>query len=86
MSWINMKRVSTKVFANNRTQAVRLPKSVALPDHVRKVEIIVSGTARMIIPEGECWDRWFSGPLVTADFAEWCDGPREGTSGSSRST
>jgi antitoxin VapB len=50
---------TTTVFRSNRTQAVRLPKAVALPDHVRKVEIRVVGTSRVIPPAGLSWDEWF---------------------------
>ena len=34
------------VFVNNRTQAVRLPLDVRLPEGVQKVEIRVKGTDR----------------------------------------
>jgi antitoxin VapB len=49
----------TTVFRNNRTQAVRLPKAVALPDDVREVTIRVVGSARVIEPVGSGWDTWF---------------------------
>ncbi|MEL7978018.1 type II toxin-antitoxin system VapB family antitoxin [Isoptericola sp. F-RaC21] len=49
----------TTVFRNNRTQAVRLPKAVALPDDVREVTIRVLGRARVIEPVGSGWDTWF---------------------------
>jgi antitoxin VapB len=51
--------VVTTVFRNNRTQAVRLPKSVALPDNVRQVEIRVVGNSRLVSPVGSSWDDWF---------------------------
>lgn len=38
------------VFKSNRSQAVRLPKPVALPESVKKVDIIALGQARLIIP------------------------------------
>jgi antitoxin VapB len=41
---------TTKLFLNNRTQAVRLPKDVAFPDDVTEVEITVEGDARVIRP------------------------------------
>ena len=56
------------VFQSNRSQAVRLPKAVALPDNVKKVDIVVLGRARLITPAGEAWDSWFDGDGVTADF------------------
>lgn len=44
--------VTTRLFTNNTTQAVRLPKGVAFPDDVTEVEIVVSGNARVIVPTG----------------------------------
>jgi antitoxin VapB len=58
----------TKVFRSNKSQAVRLPKPVALPETVREVDIIPLGRARLIVPHGEGWDSWFDGPGVTSDF------------------
>jgi len=51
--------VISTVFANNRTQAVRLPKAVALPDDVKQVEIRVVGRGRLITPTGSSWAGWF---------------------------
>lgn len=56
------------VFKSNRSQAVRLPKSVAFPDNVKKVDVIVLGNARLLAPAGEAWDSWFDGPGVSEDF------------------
>ena len=56
------------VFSNNRSQAVRLPKRVALPAHVRKVEITRLGDSRVISPADRAWDVFFSGPKVSEDF------------------
>ena len=56
------------VFKSNRSQAVRLPKNVAFPDSVKKVEVIVLGNARLLAPAGEAWDSWFDGPGVSKDF------------------
>ncbi len=47
-----MNTVTTRLFTNNTTQAVRLPKAVAFPDDVSEVEVIVSGNARVIVPKG----------------------------------
>ena len=38
------------VFVNNRTQAVRLPLDVRLPEGVQKVEIRAKGNERIIAP------------------------------------
>jgi antitoxin VapB len=57
------------VFVNNRTQAVRLPLDVRLPDGVRKVEIRAKGNERIIAPLGQTWDSFFlGGPSVSDDF------------------
>ncbi|WP_248800093.1 type II toxin-antitoxin system VapB family antitoxin [Pseudomonas sp. MWU13-2105] len=56
------------VFQSNRSQAVRLPKAAALPDDVRRVDVVAIGRARIITPAGESWDSWFDGEGVTADF------------------
>lgn len=57
------------VFINNRTQAVRLPVDVRLPDGVKKVAIRVRGNERILSPLGQSWDSFFlSGPVVSDDF------------------
>lgn len=57
------------VFINNRTQAVRLPRELRLPDGVRKVEVRAKGRERIITPVGEMWDSFFlDGPSVSEDF------------------
>ncbi len=56
------------VFQSNRSQAIRLPKAVALPDDVKRVDIVAVGRTRIIAPAGEVWDSWFEGPEVTTDF------------------
>jgi antitoxin VapB len=57
------------VFKSNRSQAVRLPKSVAFPDGVHEVEIVKVGQSRIISPAGKRWDELFeNGPRVSEDF------------------
>lgn len=58
----------TTLFMSNRSQAVRLPKTVAMPNDVKRVDVIATGRARIITPAGEAWDSWFDGDSVTADF------------------
>lgn len=58
----------TTVFKSNRSQAVRLPKAVALPDDVKQVDIVAIGRTRIITPAGESWDSWFAEGGVTSDF------------------
>ena len=57
------------VFINTRTQAVRLPLDVRLPEGVKRVEIRAKGNERIISPIGQTWDSFFiSGPSVSDDF------------------
>jgi len=63
-----MSTAHTKVFKSNRSQAVRLPKSVALPDDIKEVDIVAIGNTRIITPSGTSWDMWFDGPGVSEDF------------------
>jgi antitoxin VapB len=56
------------VFQSNRSQAVRLPKAAALPDDVRRVDVIAVGRTRILAPAGEAWDSWFDGKEVSEDF------------------
>ncbi len=62
-----MKSAQTTVFKSNRSQAVRLPKDVALPQSVKRVHIVAIGNTRVITPAGESWDQWFNGPDVATD-------------------
>ena len=65
-----MELVKTKIFKNNRSQAVRLPKAVAFSESVKDVEIVAIGKKRIISPVGQSWDDWFDGPGVSVDFME----------------
>lgn len=68
--------VTTKLFQNNTTQAVRLPRDVAFPDDVSEVEIVVVGNARVITPKGRRFDYWFDqGLRVGEDFMSERDQP-----------
>lgn len=63
------------VFKSNTSQAVRLPKAVALPDSVKQVDIIPMGNARLICPAGQSWDSWFDSDGVSADFMQLREQP-----------
>ena len=63
------------VFTSNRTQAVRLPKAVALPDDVRQVEVIKVGRSRLISPAGGGWDEFFDESPASEDFMRERDQP-----------
>lgn len=56
------------VFQSGCSQVVLLPNAVALPDGVKRVDVIAIGRTRILTPVGESWDGWFDGVGVTADF------------------
>lgn len=59
----------TTVFTNNRSQAVRLPADVRLPEGVKKVQVRARGVDRIISPVGQTWDGFFqNGPRASEDF------------------
>ena len=59
----------SSVFTNNRTQAVRLPADLRLPDGVKRVQVRAVGHDRIISPLNRAWDSFFlSGADVTDDF------------------
>ena len=59
----------TSVFTNNRSQAVRLPADVRLPEGVKKVQVRARGADRIISPVGHTWDEFFlNGPQASEDF------------------
>ena len=59
---------SVAVFKSNTSQAIRLPKDVALPESVKRVDIIPVCRGRLIVHAGEGWDSWFREEGVTEDF------------------
>ncbi|WP_428380882.1 type II toxin-antitoxin system VapB family antitoxin [Nevskia ramosa] len=65
------------VFRSNRSQAVRLPKAAALPDDVKRVDVMAIGRTRVIAPAGEAWDSWFEVGSVSADFMAEREQPTE---------
>lgn len=59
----------TSVFTNNRSQAVRLPADLRLPEGVKKVQVRARGVDRIISPVGHTWDEFFlNGPKASEDF------------------
>ncbi|WP_216862367.1 type II toxin-antitoxin system VapB family antitoxin [Polynucleobacter sp. 30F-ANTBAC] len=64
-----MSITTATVFINNRTQAIRLPAEVRLPEEVKKVVVRIRGRDRIITPLDNTWDSFFlSGPVVSDDF------------------
>ena len=74
--------VKASVFRSNKSQAVRLPKPVALPDGVKRVDVVAVGTTRIITPEGMSWEEWFDGAQVSDDFMAEREQPAEQSRGS----
>lgn len=65
------------VFMTNRTQAVRFPKSVRLPDGVTSVDIQRRGHSWVITPSEQSWAAWFEGEAVSSDFLVGRDQPSD---------
>lgn len=62
---------TSTVFINNRTQAVRLPADMRLPENVKKVTVRALGKERIIAPLESSWDSFFMGStLATDDFMD----------------
>lgn len=61
--------VTTTLFINNRTQAVRLPAEMRLPSDIKRVDVRARGHERIISPLGRSWDSFFNdGAQATQDF------------------
>lgn len=57
------------VFTNNRSQAVRMPADLRLPEGVKRVQVRALGSDRIISPVNQTWDSFFiNGPGVSEDF------------------
>ena len=68
---------SVAVFKSSTSQAIRLPKDVALPESVKRVDIIPVGRGRLIVPAGEGWDSWFREEGVTENFMASLEQPAD---------
>lgn len=56
--------IRARLFQTNRSQAVRLPKSVAFPTGVREVTILRDGTRRVVVSVDAMWDEFFDAPGI----------------------
>jgi antitoxin VapB len=56
------------VFKNNKTQAVRIPKSMAFPDSVKKVKITRRDGSLVITAIDDSWEAYMNGPRLDDDF------------------
>lgn len=63
------------VFKNNRGQVIRMPKALAFPEGVTRVDIVAIGRTRIITPASEAWDSWFDDEPVSTDFMGERDQP-----------
>jgi antitoxin VapB len=62
---------TTTVFTNNRSQAIRLPAELRLPDTVKRVDVRARGCERIIAPLEHSWDSFFlEGSQLADDFLE----------------
>lgn len=59
----------------NQTQAIRLPKSMRLPDGIRSVDIVRQGRAWIIVPSQDSRAQWFEEVGVSDDFMTSHDQP-----------
>jgi len=50
----------TRIFQSNRSQAVRIPKVLAFPEHVKDVIIRREGDRLVITPKDNFWDDFFA--------------------------
>ena len=56
------------VFKTNKTQAVRLPKALAFPDSVKKVNITQQGDSLVITPIKTSWVEFMKSAGIGDDF------------------
>ena len=68
---------SVAVFKSNTSQAICLPKDVALHESIKRVDIIPVGRGRLIVPAGEGWDSWFRDEGVTRNFMASLEQPAD---------
>jgi antitoxin VapB len=55
---------TTRIRRYGRTQAIRLPETVAFPDSVRDFVILRDGPRRIIVPADSVWDDYFAEPGI----------------------
>ncbi len=58
---------TSTLFTNNRTQAVRLPAELRMPEGVKRVDVRARGVERIIAPADMAWDSFFLGTEVVSD-------------------
>ena len=58
---------TSTLFTNNRTQAVRLPAELRMPEGVKHVDVRARGVERIIAPVDMAWDSFFLGAETVSD-------------------
>lgn len=54
--------LTATVFKSNRSQAVRIPKAVAFPDHVKELRIIRERGGLLLVPADAVWSDFLAEP------------------------
>jgi len=67
--------MQAKIFFTHKSQAVRLPKTVAWSSHIKEVDVVAIGNTRIMTPRGHLWDLWFQSAAMSSDFLESRDQP-----------
>ena len=52
--------LTARLFFNNKSQALRLPKAAEYGQDVQEVSIVSIGHTRIIAPVERTWDAWFA--------------------------
>lgn len=60
--------ITSTIFQNGRSQAVRIPLDARFPDDVKKVEIIPLAGSLEIVPVGNVWGSFFDEGEMSEDF------------------
>lgn len=55
------------VFKNNQTQAVRLPANARFDDSIKRVNVRVVGSDRVLSPLDNTWDSFFLSEVRASD-------------------
>ncbi len=56
--------IRSSLFKSNRSQAVRLPKTIAFSDDVKQVAVWREGNHRILAPADAMWDDFFAAPGI----------------------
>ncbi len=55
------------VFENNKTQSVRLPAGTRFPEGVKRVNVRVIGSERILSPAEKTWDSFFLSDISVSE-------------------